>query len=164
MPDAQSVKSFSLNERLDRRIDRSGGPDACWPWTGSKTLAGYGQIIVTGGKRGFKKYIHRLIYERNVGPIPNGYEVHHKCVNPPCCNPKHLEAVTHQQNMLATPNNAAARNASKDKCPKCGGPYTRKDGRGTRICGPCWAKNHKEWKKRVGRTPGGRLPKIKEGD
>jgi hypothetical protein len=29
------------------------------------------------------------MYERHVGPIPNGYDVHHRCGNRLCVNPEH---------------------------------------------------------------------------
>jgi hypothetical protein len=40
-----------------------------------------------------------LFYERHVGKIPNGYEVHHICEKPACVNPQHLTVVTRKQHM-----------------------------------------------------------------
>lgn len=34
---------------------------------------------------------HRKVYEDNHGPIPDGYEVDHKCRNRACINPDHLQ-------------------------------------------------------------------------
>jgi hypothetical protein len=65
------------------QIDRSGGPDACWPWRGRADSDGYGQVFR------FRK-AHRVAYELAVGPIPDGHGVLHRCDNPPCCNPKDL--------------------------------------------------------------------------
>lgn len=76
----------SFEERLTNRIDRSGGPDACWPWTGSTVGRGYGRIRIPNGKLALT---HRAAYELWVGPIPTGLFVLHKCDNPPCCNPAH---------------------------------------------------------------------------
>jgi hypothetical protein len=39
------------------------------------------------------------MYELVVGPIPDGLEIDHLCRVPSCCNPEHLEAVTHAENM-----------------------------------------------------------------
>jgi hypothetical protein len=36
----------------------------------------------------------RFIYEEVVGPIPAAHELHHRCENPRCVNPDHLEPVT----------------------------------------------------------------------
>src|SRR5258706_516480 len=76
-------------------------PDGCWMWTGHNTTARadkggltYGHIKM--GKT--QKCVHRVSYEKFVGPIPDGYEIDHLCNNTLCYNPKHLEAVTPQVN------------------------------------------------------------------
>ena len=76
-----------LRDKFWSLVDRSGGPDACWPWTGN--------LAVRGGYGAFnakKKPIraHRFAYEDTHGPLPPGLLVRHRCDNPPCCNPRHL--------------------------------------------------------------------------
>lgn len=83
--------------RLWERV-RVGGEDECWPWLGAAS-SGYGYIRV-GGRDGAKVGAHVVAYESVHGPIPLGHEVDHLCENKRCCNPAHLEAVTHQDNML----------------------------------------------------------------
>jgi len=65
----------------------------CWEWTGTRTN-GYGEAFYNGKKGA----AHRLAYEKWVGPIPEGLLIRHKCDNPPCINPDHLEPGTIKQN------------------------------------------------------------------
>lgn len=41
---------------------------------------------------------HKWLYEQLIGPVPKGLELDHKCRNKLCCNPDHLELVTHREN------------------------------------------------------------------
>lgn len=86
-------------ERLLNRIDQSGGPDACWPWTGWTNDRGYGHITIDDGnvKRGMGA--HKAMYIIAKGPVPDGLFVLHSCDNPPCCNPEHLRVGTQVENM-----------------------------------------------------------------
>lgn len=63
----------------------------CWLWTGVISHQGY--AIVN------RKLVHRLVYERQVGPIPPKWVIDHLCRNRACVNVEHLEAVTHQVNI-----------------------------------------------------------------
>lgn len=47
-----------------------------------------------------KRYkLHRFIYEQIHGKIPNDLVIRHKCDNPTCINPDHLEIGTHEDNV-----------------------------------------------------------------
>lgn len=77
----------TLDERLEAGIDRSAGPDGCWPWKAASHPAGYGRV----GDGGNDLYVHRLMLEREIGRPLASYEFAcHHCDNPPCCNPAHL--------------------------------------------------------------------------
>ncbi len=85
------------------QVDRSGGPDACWPWTGMLSK-GYGRF---GTRHAVRFLAHRVAYEIANGPIvghvfmdPEKEKiVMHTCDNPPCCNPKHLRLGTDADNI-----------------------------------------------------------------
>lgn len=42
---------------------------------------------------------HRLVYQECFGELPDDLVVRHKCDNPCCINPEHLESGTHTENM-----------------------------------------------------------------
>ena len=79
-------------------VDTSGGPDACWPWTGTLSTWGYGRVRVYVDGRRMEMNASRAAYIAANGPIGDLF-VLHSCDNPPCCNPKHLRPGTHADNM-----------------------------------------------------------------
>lgn len=68
------------------KVDKSSGPDACWPWTGAVNGDGYGMVR----RRGWPGSAHRAASWLTAGDLPNDVCVLHRCDNPPCCNPAHL--------------------------------------------------------------------------
>ena len=83
----------------------------CWEWRGS-TVDGYGRLKYES------KTIasHRLSYMIFVRFFSSkDGEIDHKCRNTLCCNPDHLELVSHRINVLRG-NGIAAKNAQKTHC------------------------------------------------
>lgn len=75
--------------RFWSKVDRSAGPDACWPWTAS-LIKGYGHFGKVVDGKWVDRKSHREAYELVNGPIPAWASVLHSCDNPPCSNPAHL--------------------------------------------------------------------------
>lgn len=136
----------TLEERFWPKVDKTSHPDGCWLWTGAK-IKDYGIIHVRGRKN---VRTHRVAYELLVGPVPDGLELDHLCRNPPCCNPAHLEAVSHKVNSLRG-ESPWARNARKTHC-KRGHPFDEANTyvrtTGDRACRKCQRMLWNEWKTR----------------
>lgn len=99
--------------RIESYVDRSGGPDACHPWTGPTQGSGYGQSMLDGKLQ----TVHVLLWERENGPKPPGIDLDHECHNQAvrdglcapgicphrlCCNLRHLVPRTRSEHASAT--------------------------------------------------------------
>lgn len=69
----------------------------CWEWQGCKSN-GYGQFKKDGRRGAKKSSPHQFSHEYFIGPIPDAFEVDHRCRNRGCGSPFHLEAITLQEN------------------------------------------------------------------
>ena len=93
------LNSRPKRERWEAKIRHSDhATNGCCEWVGAHSSFGYGQLRT--GQRGLIEMAHRLAWEFEVGPIPEGLSVLHRCDNPPCCRPSHLFLGTQKDNMV----------------------------------------------------------------
>lgn len=116
----------------------------CKVWPGSRTRGGYGRLHVFFGgpekpestKPCLSAYAHRLAWELEKGPIPQGMTIDHACLNTSCVNVQHLRVVTLSENC----RDARTRDPKRTHC-KRGHEFTAENTRrrqnGTRECVEC---------------------------
>lgn len=85
----------TTEERYEEKVDRSGGPDACHPWTASCNKAGYGLFGHDG-----ETLAARWAYKRFVGPLGSNEQVRHTCDNPPCQDRRHWLSGSNLDNQM----------------------------------------------------------------
>lgn len=106
MPAARSSLEAALASGIE--VDPATG---CHNWTKNLHVCGYGRVTY----RGRSHWTHRAAFEISNGPVPEGLELDHLCRNRACCNPEHLEPVTHKVNTLRGVS-PFAENARKTHC------------------------------------------------
>lgn len=114
-PTCGHYRAGTPREQLDYFVDHSGGPDACWPYTGALNNQGYGAIqTYLGGRRGREVRAHRLAFALHLGHDGDDADralgdlaVLHLCDGRyargdisyrRCCNPAHLTLGTAADN------------------------------------------------------------------
>lgn len=112
----------------------------CWIYLGP---FGYSRSGVAYGRYSGEN-AHRVSYRSFVGPIRKGLTVDHLCRNPLCINPRHLEAVTLEENILRG-FSPTALNGRKTHCPG-GHPYIYLPSgiRGCRLCAAIYARKYRK--------------------
>ena len=83
------------NKIAQRFWDKLQIGDGCWEWQAAKKGWGYGNFFVAGKS----ERAHRVAWQLWHGEDPGERQVLHKCDNPLCCRPDHLELGDQKQNM-----------------------------------------------------------------
>jgi hypothetical protein len=89
--DSKALARFQSKVQKDEKT-------GCLVWTGAKTFNGYGTFYINGKMC----RAHRVIWEHENGPIPDGRNVLHDCPcgdNPACVNIDHLWLGTQSDNI-----------------------------------------------------------------
>lgn len=86
----------------------------CWNCTSHTGNRGY-PMVKRDGKR---IYLSRFMYINNVGEIPDSMQIRHKCDNPSCINPDHLEIGTIADNMHDKVERGRQQRGSQMPCSK----------------------------------------------
>jgi len=91
-----STRRPPLEERFWSRVERT---DGCWLWRGHINQDGYGRLPVGEPTRSRMVMAHRLALFLEGREVPPGMVTRHKCNNPSCVRPDHLEIGTQAENV-----------------------------------------------------------------
>ena len=73
-------------------------PSPCHIWTGPDSGTGRGGGYGRMSLNSQTVAVHIVVYTHYYGYVPGKKQVDHKCNNRLCCNPAHLELVSHLKN------------------------------------------------------------------
>ena len=95
------IRGATLEERFRSKVVKGVKSSDCWSWAGGFFRLGYAAVW----HEGKQLYAHRVSWMlHHKGSLPLGFlELDHLCRNRGCVNPKHLQLVTHQENMRRSP-------------------------------------------------------------
>lgn len=147
-------------EQFNERAIPGASDEECWEWLGQYKPSGY--AVFRPVPDGPKVYGYRWAYEHFVGPIPGGHQVEHSChthsgcdlkndcPHRRCCNPRHLMAVTAEENIRLSKGWRRDENGEW----WCGHGHkwdgTRRSVRQQAVCGPCFNEKRRAWRGRDG--------------
>lgn len=93
-------RRLNIIQRINKRCKLSdhGYHSPCHVWTGPTSGkgrgGGYGRMSLNGQTCA----VHIVMYTCYNGYVPSNKQIDHLCNNRLCCNPDHLEMVTHREN------------------------------------------------------------------
>ncbi|ARV77163.1 hypothetical protein SKUL_64 [Pseudomonas phage Skulduggery] len=105
------LKIHARVEVVDMGFVLDGKPSPCHLWTGPHSGTGrgggYGRMHLSGQTVA----VHIVVFTHFYGYVPGKKQIDHKCSNRTCCNPAHLQMVTHKQNQRLRDKRAGAKKA-----------------------------------------------------
>lgn len=105
------------DERIRAAVWKNIHPEpnsGCWLWSAYINPDGYGRGYPV--KNGRLVMAHRITWEAMMGrAVQEGHELDHLCRVRACCNPAHLEEVSHKTNVLRG-ESLPSLNAAKTHC------------------------------------------------
>lgn len=129
-----------IADRFWPLVDRTAGPNGCWPWTGNDVNAdGRGRVCI-----GNERFIApRVAWALHHGQqIPPHLQANHSCDTPACCNPAHIWVGTQRDNVRdahAKGRKVAPSPPAVTRC-RSGHPFDAENtlvSRGKRVCRAC---------------------------
>lgn len=159
LPSLTPAQRSDLLARLELSVDRSGGPEACHPYTGGSRVRGYGVLWTrqADGRRRQVK-VHRLAHEVATGESPP--TVDHRCHDAVecqglgeddphrlCCNPAHLRSETVADNSRRNREAVFRARCRRDHAMTPENTYESDSG--DRSCRECQAENARAGRERA---------------
>lgn len=89
-----AVNLEELAARFWPKASRPVAPGECWTWTGARDRDGYGQVRILDTT----KAAHRVALALDGREPAPGEVTRHRCDNPACVRPEHLETGSHADN------------------------------------------------------------------
>lgn len=92
-----------VDDKTRARFDAYWTPEpntGCHLWFAARDPRGYGRFRLNGnGRKGRTVFAHRLAWEWANDRSADGFVIRHRCDNPTCVNPAHLNIGSHADNV-----------------------------------------------------------------
>ena len=91
------TRRVEIFNRIMKRVEIDPNTQ-CWNWTGPTSGSGRGGGYGRMSLDGHTVAVHIVMFTNAYGFVPGRKQIDHKCNNRLCCNPEHLQMVTHKKN------------------------------------------------------------------